>query len=283
VTGADPGAGTARERFADLAASLDDETDLAEAALWIASEEYPSLDVARELDHLDALANTARPGLAGAVDPLDRAERLNTFFFDEQGFSGNLEEYDDPRNSFLNDVIARRTGIPISLATVYIHVARRLDLDVRGVCFPGHFLVKWIDPGSDVIVDPFCGDVLSIDRCQERLSAILGSDTLLRPELHLRPACNREILVRWLTNLKLLYVRSGDYHRALASCERILLLMPGAPTEVRDRGLIYAQLECFGAAVADLEHFVACVPTDPSAEAVRVRLEGLRARMSQLH
>jgi regulator of sirC expression with transglutaminase-like and TPR domain len=283
VTAPDTRAETARERFAELAASLDGGIDLAEAALWIASEEYPSLDVARQLDRLDDLASTARPGLAGAVHPLERAQRFNTFLFEEQGFEGNLEDYDDPRNSFLNDVLERRTGIPISLAAVYIHVAQRLDLDVRGVCFPGHFLVKWVDPVRDVIVDPFSGEVLSEDLCQERLVAVLGSDTLLRPELHLRPACNREILVRMLTNLKLLYVRAGEYQRALAASERILLLMPGAPTEVRDRGLIYAQLECFGAAVADLERFVSCDPTHPSAAAVRERLEGLRGRTRQLH
>jgi regulator of sirC expression with transglutaminase-like and TPR domain len=170
VTAPDLRVETARERFAALAASLDGGIDLIEAALWIASEEYPSLDVARQRGRLDDLASTARPMLANAIHPLERAQRLNSFLFEDQGFVGNLEDYDDPRNSFLNDVLERRTGIPISLAAVYIHVAQCLDLDVRGVCFPGHFLVKWIDPVRDVIVDPFCGEVLSEDRCQEHLA-----------------------------------------------------------------------------------------------------------------
>jgi regulator of sirC expression with transglutaminase-like and TPR domain len=279
----DAGASAARQRFARLAASIDDDIDLAEAALWIASEEYPSLDVACYRERLAALAQGAQRRLEGAADPAERARRLNAFLFDEEGFSGNRDHYDDPRNSFLNEVLDRRSGIPISLAVVYMDVAQRLGLEVQGICFPGHFLVKWPGPDRDVIVDPFTGDLLSIDACQERLRAALGGHTILRPEMHLRASGAREILVRMLTNLKLLYIRSGDYPRALAACERILLLMPGAPTEVRDRGLIYEQLECFGAALADLERFVACAPWHPSTQAVREHLAALRGRSQKLH
>ena len=270
-----------RDRFADCITGV--RIDLAEAALLIAAEEYPSLDVAGYLSSLDDLAARGRENLEGAGDTVEQVERLNRYLFVERGFAGNREHYEDPRNSFINEVIDRRSGIPITLALVYMEVARRLGLDFEGICFPGHFLIKCGDGDGEIVVDPFSGVVLSPRECQERLTAVLGEGVVLDHEVHLRAADPREILVRMLTNLKLLYVRSGDFDRALSCCDRILLLIPDAPHELRDRGLVFEQLECFGAAAADLERFLALAPRDPSAAPLRARLPALRERAGRLH
>jgi regulator of sirC expression with transglutaminase-like and TPR domain len=271
-----------RDAFAEGMRVPDERIDLARAALLIAAEEYPGLDLARYLARLDELARLVAPRLREARGAAERVAVLNQFLFVEQGFRGNSEQYDDPRNSFLNEVLERRTGLPITLALVYMEVARRAGVAVDGVGFPGHFLVKHGE-GEPIIVDPFFGSVLGPEECQSRLAAVLGAGARLRPELHLRRATAREILARLLGNLKLRYVRASDYGRALACCERILLVAPDLPNELRDRGLVYEKLECFGAAVADLERFLELAPDDESAPAVRERLAELRPRLRQLH
>ena len=271
-----------RESFEQIARRPDAEIDLAEAALLIAAEEYPSLDVGLYLARLDALAEAVAPRVRAVDDAAERVSRLNHYLFVEQGFSGNRERYDDPRNSFLNEVLDRARGIPITLAVVYVEVARRLELPVRGVGFPGHFLAKYEGP-PDILIDAFFGRVLSEDDCQQRLRALLGDQEVLDRGTHLRPATPREILVRMLTNLKHLYVKTVDFGRALACCERILLLDPDAPLELRDRAVVYERLECFGAALADFERFLALAPDDESAPAVRAKLAGLERQVLRLH
>jgi regulator of sirC expression with transglutaminase-like and TPR domain len=271
-----------RDAFAEVLRTPDDRIDLARAALLIAAEEYPGLDVARYLARLDELAREVSPRLIGAHTAAERVAVLNRFLFAEQKFAGNREHYEDPRNSFLNDVIDRCAGIPITLSLVYMEVARRAGVDADGVGFPGHFLVKH-GQQEGVVVDAFFGTVLTLAECQSRLAAVLGAGVLLEPALHLRAATPREILVRLLGNLKLIYVRTSDFGRALACCERILLVAPDSPLELRDRGLVYERLECFGAAVSDLERFLDLAPDDESARAVRERLDFLRPRLRQLH
>ncbi len=271
-----------RERFAELVRLPDAKIDLALAALWIAAEEYPSLDVHAYLARLDALAALAAPRLGEAAPEAERAERLLRFLCQEQGFTGNEKGYDDPRNSYLNEVLDRRTGIPITLALVLLEVARRSGLPLRGVSFPGHFLVKLDGPPLRVL-DPFLGRALDVSECRARLHSVLGPDARFEPERHLRAATPREILVRMLTNLKQLHLRARDFGRTLACCERILLLTPDAPTELRDRGLVFEKLECFAAAAQDLESFLRHAPDDETAPAIRDRLRALRARPQRLH
>jgi regulator of sirC expression with transglutaminase-like and TPR domain len=271
-----------RERFAELARLPDAKIDLALAALWIAAEEYPSLDVHAYLARLDALAAAAAPRLAGSAPDAERAEGLLRFLFQEQGLHGDEKSYDDPRNSYLNEVLDRRTGIPITLSLVLVEVARRVGLALCGVSFPGHFLVKLDGPPLRVL-DPFFGRVLELSECRARLHAALGPDAVFEPERHLRAATPREILVRMLTNLKHLHLRARDLGRTLACCERILLLTPDSPTELRDRGLVFEQLECFAAAAQDLERFLQHAPDDETAPAIRDRLRALRARPLRLH
>jgi regulator of sirC expression with transglutaminase-like and TPR domain len=270
----------ARKRFAELALGPDDRIGLAEAALLIAQEEYPSLDIPAYVGRLDELAAAAagdvRPGLA----PAQQIARLNHFLFVECGFAGNSDHYYDPRNSFLNDVLDRRTGIPITLSLVYSEVAQRLDLPVYGVSFPGHFLAKYVgDP--EIIIDPFFGTVISTDECAQRLRGIYGDDAQLDQRL-LRPATVREILARMLSNLKQVYVQKSDFERALACVDRILLLAPDTPRELRDRGIIYQRLECFAAALQDFERYLRLAPDDDAAQLIRDLLPELQRQAAQL-
>jgi regulator of sirC expression with transglutaminase-like and TPR domain len=271
----------ARIQFGRIAELEDSRIDLAEAALWIAAEEYPELDVARQLAKLDELAVAAGSRMTRARSALERVERLNEFLYREAGFTGNREDYYDARNSFLNDVLERRTGIPITLAIVWMGVAERLGLPARGVGFPGHFLVR-AGGAEEILVDPFAGSVLTRADCEARLRAAAGADVPLEPSL-LEPTPPRQIVARVLRNLKQIWLAREDWQRALDCTERILLLNPDAPLELRDRGLIFARLECFAAAEADLRRFLALAPEDSGAEAVRAHLVELARSAPRLH
>ena len=223
------------------------------------------------------LAAGAEPRLHEVDSDAERVVRLTDHLFAENGLRGNSEQYDDPRNSFLNEVLDRGRGIPITLSIVTMEVARRLGLAVRGVSFPGHFLAK-LDGEPEVLLDAFFGRVLSRVECEARLRALAGPDVTLVPQLHLRAASPREILVRLLGNLKHLYSRQRDWGRTLGCCERILLLHPAAPLELRDRGLVYERLDCHAAAAADLARFLELAPDDESSAQVAARLTALRRR-----
>ncbi|HJO24346.1 MAG: tetratricopeptide repeat protein [Myxococcota bacterium] len=264
-----------RERFAALAQRPDEQVDLAEAALWVAAEEYEGLDVAVYLEQLEVLATDAAPLVGASATPVERISALNDYLFRARGFTGNREHYEDPRNSFLNEVLDRRVGLPITLSIVYMEVAGRLGLSVRGVGFPGHFLAQ-LEGSPEVVVDAFFGQLLGPEDCVERLRSVLGPEAELVPELHLRVATRKEILARLLSNLKQIYAGSGDWVRALACCDRILLLAPDAAAELRDRGLVYEQLACFTAAAADLERVLELTPDSELSAALRDRIEALR-------
>jgi len=271
----------ARLEFQRIARLPDAEIDLAEAALWVAAEEYPGLDVARWLERLAGLAEAARVQLLGARSTSERIARLNAYLYEQQGFGGNRDDYYDPRNSFLNDVLERRTGIPITLAIVYLSVAQRAGVPALGVGFPGHFLVRCDEP-EEILVDPFAGAVVSRDECAEWLRTAAGADAPFDPRL-LEPTPAREIVARLLRNLKQIWLAAEDWSRALACAERILLLTPNAPLELRDRGLLFARLECFAAAEADLRRFLALAPNDAGADAVRAQLVELARSAPRLH
>lgn len=263
----------ARSRFAALVAPGVERIPLAEATLWIAKAQYPELDVEEYLDRLEELAEIARDRLEAA--PPDRVvERFNTFLFDELGFAGNTEGYADPRNSYLNDVLDRRLGIPISLSLVYTEIGQRIGLPVVGIGFPGHFLVKWAG-APDLLVDPFHRAIISREDCEDRLRSNFGPGVRF-DESMLAPAKPRELLARWLRNLKQNYLALGDLERALGAVDRILLVTPDDCAELRDRGLLYLRLECFAAALADLERFVEHAPFDPMAAEIRARLPEIR-------
>lgn len=271
-----------RRRFTSLVREADDRLDLTEASLLIAAESYADLDLDHYRRALDRLANGAAPRLRTAASDVERVRALIDFLAGEQQFRGNQDDYYDRRNSFLNEVLDRRIGIPITLALVYIEVARRLDLPVVGVGFPGHFLAKYAG-AADVVFDPFFGRVLTEPDCAARLRAVLGADAPF-DRRYLRAATAREVLVRILRNLKQIHLQAREYEAALSCSDRILLVDPELAPELRDRGLLYQQLECFTAARADLERFLALAPDDDSAGVVREHLIEIRRHSgSTLH
>lgn len=263
-----------RARFAAAVQAGDEAIDLAEGALLIAAESYPDLDLDRYRATLDALGDGARARVEAADTDAGRLRALIEFLAREQRFVGNQDDYYDRRNSFLNEVLDRRTGIPITLAVVYIEVARRAGLRVDGIGFPGHFLAK-LRGEADIVFDPYFAQVLNEEQCARRLQAVMGHETVF-DRSYLRRATSREILVRMLRNLKQVYLQAREYEPALACSERILLVQPELPQELRDRGMLYQQLECFAAAQADLERFLALAPNDDSAGVVREKLIEIR-------
>ena len=254
---------------ADLDAALNAPgEELAPAALSIARVEYPSLDVRGYLDAIERMGDHAARRVARAgVRGHDAVMVLNEYLYDEQRFTGNREQYDDPRNSFLNEVLERRTGIPITLAVVYLEVARRAGVHVSGVNFPGHFLLRTSDErarlhhgGDFLIVDPFHGGALlsEID-CRELLRQHVGEDAAFDREL-LEPATRHQIVVRMLVNLKRLYVRMRSFPQARFVADLLLTVDPSAVSELRDRGLLAYHLQDFPAALRDLETYLRLLP-----------------------
>jgi regulator of sirC expression with transglutaminase-like and TPR domain len=271
-----------RKRFENLVAAPDHEIPLAEAALWIAAESRPELDVDHWLGELAMLADRIRPHFTSADSDLQRIHILNRILFEQEGFSGNSENYSDPLNSFLDAVLETRKGIPITLAIVYLEVAQRLGLLSAGVGFPGHFLVKVYTESGEVIVDPFFGEILSPEECLQRLKNNVGNEVSLAPEM-LSATPTREILKRVLRNLKMIYVGRKQFENALSCCDRIILLAGDEPMEFRDRGIIYRELGCFGLAVADLERYLAYAPEDPQSNSLNEVLRDLRVRARRVH
>jgi regulator of sirC expression with transglutaminase-like and TPR domain len=274
---------SARERFAQLASKPEEELDLAEAALLIAQEEHPELDVAVYLRRLDELAAAVRARLPEAPAPADVIQRLNTHLFAEEGLSGNESEYYDPRNSFLNEVLDRKRGIPITLSVVYLEIGRRLGLPLVGVGFPGHFLVKYTGADGDIVLDPFSGGAtLTYPELAQRLRKMYGDANPFLAQLPqlLAPAGKKEILVRMLRNLKGIYLQQGDFSRALAAIERILLVAPDLATEVRDRGAVHQRLGQLQAAAQDFRRYLQMAPDAEDADAVRALVSRTVAQLN---
>lgn len=264
----------------------EDEIDLAQAALCIARLEYPELDVQAYLDRLNRLAAELSAQLPADSTSADKILALNQFLFDEQGFSGNFDEYYDPRNSFLNDVLDRKLGIPITLSILYLELGRRIGLPLEGVSFPGHFLVKLPVDGGDIVLDPFAGGVsLSEEDLETQLETLYGEQQ--QAALSLAPllssADKREILLRVLRNLKGIYLGARRLQKALAVAEAILALAPDEPGEIRDRGMLFDQLECFRPALADYQRYLTLDPEAREAESIRARIIELRDAVEHLH
>ncbi len=266
----------ARARFAALLGR--DPVPLDEAALAIAQEEYPGLDVEEYLVRLDRFGERVRTYAPGPPRPASILNAVRRVLHEEEGLRGNEQEYYDPRNSFLNDVLDRKLGIPISLCVIWIEVARRARLPLQGVGFPGHFLAKYAGPGgAAVFVDAFNGgEMLSAEECVARYRARTGGRELDRR--YLAGIGPRQILARMLQNLKRIYVERHDDVRAYAVLDRILVLSPGQIEAVRDRGLVAARLGGGPAAARDLEAYLARAGSAPDADDVRRVLAVLRGK-----
>jgi regulator of sirC expression with transglutaminase-like and TPR domain len=272
-------------RLTALLERPEDSICLAEAALLVAEAQYPGLDIENYLARIDGFARELRERLGDEAGHTERLGALNQYLFQELGFAPDTDNYYDPRNSFLNEVLERRRGIPLSLSIVYIAVGRRLGLDLRGVSFPGHFLVKCPVDGGMVVLDPYHGGAsLSLEDLQKRLREVRGGEVsrAILSEM-LVSAAPREVMVRMLRNLKSIYLKAQQLNDALAVLEWLVPLAPGDHEEVRDRGVVYQELECFRAALADFERYVALEPKAADAEAIRgriVEMQKLAARLN---
>src|SRR4051812_8622067 len=252
----------------DLLGALNEPGEsLAPAALAIARVEYPSLDPAPYLQRLERMGEAAEGRLQrnAHAGPAAQIATLNAYLFEELGFSGNATRYDDPRNSFLNEVLDRRLGIPISLAAVYLEIGRHAGIRLEGINLPGHFLVRAPEEavgarGDDVIIDPFhAGALLSEVDCRHLLREQLGEDVAFDHSLF-ATATRQQIVVRMLVNLKRLYVRMRSFPQARAIADLLLTVDPSALSELRDRGLLAYHMEDFAAALKDLEAYLRLMP-----------------------
>jgi regulator of sirC expression with transglutaminase-like and TPR domain len=266
----------ARQHFYQEIHQADEQIDLAKAALHLAQEEYPQLAIATYLHRLDTMATEVGDRLPAERYPLRVIQVINQYLYDELGFSGNTNDYYDPRNSYLNDVLERRTGIPITLSLVYLEIARRIDFPMVGVGMPGHFLIRPAVEEMNILVDPFQGgEVLFPADCEDRLQQIYGRAIPLQPEF-LAAISPRHFLARMLTNLKGIYLNQNDASRMLAAIERLLLLFPDAVSEQRDRGILYYQAGRWTEATQDLSNYLLNAPTATDAGFIRQLLERMQ-------
>lgn len=275
---------TALEYFAALVAE-DEGLNLLEAAASIAQDEFPQLDVQAVLSEVDGLAERLRQRLPADAAPSHRLRLLNRYFREELGFAGNLNNYYERGNSYLHQVLATRRGIPIALAVIYMELAAQIGLQARGVSFPGHFLVKLHLPQGEVMLDPFTCRSLSREALEEALQpyrqrAGVSAEGEPPLELFLQSAEPRQVLARMLRNLKEIHRSEQDWPRLLGVQQRLVLLLPNEPGELRDRGLVQESLEHWNGALADLEGYLQAQPTAVDAAEIRARLQFLRERHS---
>jgi regulator of sirC expression with transglutaminase-like and TPR domain len=271
-----------RKKFEETVMLDDEQINLAEAALLIAAEEYPSLDISLYLEKIDRIGDLVRERASQAHNSLDILSAINATLFDGLGFRGNVVNYYDPRNSFLNEVIDRHTGIPITLTVLYMEVARRVGLHVEGVGMPGHFIAKLATDDGELFIDTFNGGRLFGEvGCADLLSEMSGGTLQLKPE-HLAAVTKKQILERMLSNLMGVYAAS-DHRRALAAIERILLIKPDSPPHIRDRGLLLATLGRTTGAITELERYLMLAPDSPDADSIREQIKTIRQSQAKLN
>lgn len=253
----------ARQKFWQIAHTPDLQMTidhLLEGALAIAWEEYPRMDLGHYREMCDRMVADLQSRLAKIHYPLKVIQEINQYLFVEQGFAGNDHDYYDPRNSFINDLLDRRLGIPLTLSLVYMVISDRLGFPMDGISFPGHFIIRPQHPDLEIFIDPYHkGEILFPEDCAAKLKQLYGYDIPLQPE-YLEPVSIRRILERLLNNLKMIYLRRREPAKALAAIERSLMLNPDVPTQWRDRGLICYQLDRHTEARIDLENYLQEVP-----------------------
>jgi regulator of sirC expression with transglutaminase-like and TPR domain len=271
------------QAFRQAVDRAEENIDLDRAALTIALTEYPDLDIGAYLARIDDLAAAVARRQDTDGDVYHSIAALNHVLFNERGFRGNRDDYYDPRNSFLNDVLERRTGIPITLSVLYLEVARRLGIALDGVGFPGHFLVKWAHDGEQIFIDPFHrGEIKLPKDLSDMLEKMYGGKVALKPQF-LETAGKKQILKRMLANLKGIYLKNNALVEALSMLDRLIILDPDGVEEIRDRGALYLRLECHAQARDDFETYLRLAPDARDAAMVRDQIAKLAAQTRVLH
>ena len=261
----------------------EDQIDLGRAALAIAAQEYPDLKIDDYLSQLDELGQAVELRIGDEKNPYRVIAALNTVLFKELDFQGNRSEYYDPKNSFLNDVMTRKKGIPISLSVIYMEVARRVGLSLAGVGFPGHFLVKYDDGDVEILIDVFNGGEIRAQEDLERMLQQLYRGQVSYQSGFVAALGKRDILRRMLNNLKWIYLERGEPLKTLSVLDQLVILDPSAASEIRDRGLLYITLECYAQALDDLESYLRLAPGAEDAAMIKAQIESVRHRYVQVH
>lgn len=265
-----------KDEFARLLAVPEEELDMAAAAFQIACIAYPELDVDAYFEQLDKMGEEIAARLPEDADPYIRIEAINHHLYGDLGFAGNDDDYYDPRNSFLNDVLDRGTGIPITLSLVYMEVARRVGLPLVGISMPGHFLVRYAGEDRDIYIDPFDrGVILTRAECATRLKQIFGRESELAAD-HLRPVSSRQILVRILNNLRSIYIQQEKWERALHVVEWTQVVTPEDALLCREIGALCFHLGERKRAGEAWGEYLLRVPDAPDSEAIRAALASLQ-------
>ena len=274
---------TIDNEFSQLASLADDRVDLAHGALLIAKTAYPDLNESLYLDRLDRMAAKVKLEMTANTESEDIITKLNIILFEQEKFRGNRENYYDPDNSFLNRVLDRKTGIPITLSLIYIEVAGRLGLDVRGIGLPGHFITALYHASGKIFIDPFNrGEILTVDECLEIIRTHMGN--AFAPDLHwLQPISRKELLIRMLRNLKLIYARQDNDVMLFKMIHWILTLQPEAPAELSARAMLYEAMGNPSRAVTDWERYIANIGDHKSATKIRARIDNLKKQQSRIH
>jgi regulator of sirC expression with transglutaminase-like and TPR domain len=279
------------EPFAHLLACDDDRIDLTRACLLIAEDAYPGLDVESYVCEVERLALRLRGRLSRTAGAEEKVVALNEYLFGDLGYSGNAGDYYDPRNSYLNEVMDRRTGIPLTLSVLYMELGRKIGLPLEGVSFPGHFLVRVRMRGGMLVLDPFSGGEPQAEQdLRDRLKRVIPRDATggipvrdLPLDQFLEPATKRQILARLLRNLKGIYRQAENPGRMLEVLNRALVVSPHSTSDLRDRGVVYQQLECYRAALKDLTEYAAREPDAADIHEVRVRVIELSSLCARLN
>jgi len=249
------------------------EIDLAKACLYFAQAEYSDLEPQVYLQVLDTIALEIELQLTAERYPLKVIQTINRHLFDTLGFRGNKKNYYDPDNSFLHQVLDRKLGIPISLSVVYLAIAQRLNFPMVGVGLPGHFLIRPDFENAGIFVDPFNrGEILFEQDCQQRLDEAYQQQVKL-DSTWLAPVSNKQILVRMLNNLKFIYLHRREIDKALSTMSSILKIYPDQTVEIRDRGLLYYQLNRWSEAIVDLEYYLKVAPQSDDAPMIEALLD----------
>ena len=272
------------DRFAEVVSS--ENFNLAEASLLIAQDRYGDLDVDRYLGRIATIADTVRSRIPGDAFAEQKVLALNHHLFQELQFLGNIDDYYDPRNSYLNEVLDRHTGIPITLSIIYMEIGKRLGLNIHGVSFPGHFLVKLKVKRGQLVIDPFIGgETQSEADLRQRLAQVLPASEAETAPIHryLEAATPRQIIARMIRNLKNIYMQAEKLDAALDVMQRMLLLLPESADELRDRGLLYQRLECFRPALSDLQNYVRRCPDAADVGDMHMRIVELQHACARLN
>lgn len=272
-----------RQYFEGIVQVPEEQLELDKAALVIASDAYPDLDVSHYLAQLDGMAATVKPNLPSKNSPPESIAALNRHLFSELGFRGNRENYYDPRNSYLNDIIERRVGLPITLSLVYLSVGRRLDLPLYGVGLPGHFLVKWQDDESIVLIDPFNeGELLDARGAEERVRDTYDPNAEFQAQW-LESVGSKYILIRLLNNLKLVFLQAEEFRKAWRVVDKMLVLEPHSAENIRDMGLLSLRLGAYRKAATHLEEYLLEHPEASDANQIRNYLHSAWREVERLN